>query len=76
MSLIKSEDAIRIVADIDTQQAGWRTNAIESLKALTPWEPEIIMCKNCKWHGSIVCFNPKGCVETVPDGFCNFGEKG
>ena len=40
--LIDRRDAIRIVDSIDTWQAGWRGNAIESLKALPPAQPESI----------------------------------
>lgn len=41
-------DAIRIVDGIDTWQAGWRGNAIESMKALPSEQPEIIACGDCK----------------------------
>lgn len=37
---ISREDAIRIVDGIDTWQAGWRDNAIESIKALPSAQPE------------------------------------
>lgn len=40
MDPIDRQDAIRIVDSIDTWQAGWRDNAIESLKALPPTQPE------------------------------------
>ena len=40
MDLIDRQDAVRIVDNIDTWQAGWRDNAIESLKALPPVQPE------------------------------------
>ena len=48
MDLIDRQDAIRIVDSIDTWQAGWRGNAIESLKALPSAQPED--CDTCK-HG-------------------------
>lgn len=38
---ISRRDAIRIVDSIDTWQAGWRGDAIESLKALPSAQPEI-----------------------------------
>lgn len=41
MELIDRRDAIRIVDSIDTWQAGWRGDAIESLKALPSARPEI-----------------------------------
>ena len=40
MELIDRRDAIRIVDSIDTWQAGWRGNAIESLKALPSAQTE------------------------------------
>ena len=40
MDPIDRRDAIRIVDSIDTWQAGWRGNAIESLKALSSVQPE------------------------------------
>ena len=40
MELIDRRDAIRIVDSIDTWQAGWRGDAIESLKALPSAQPE------------------------------------
>ena len=40
MDPIDRQDAVRIVDNIDTWQAGWRDNAIESLKALPPVQPE------------------------------------
>lgn len=43
---IERQDAIRIVDSIDTWQAGWRGNAIESLKALPSAQPE--RCEDCK----------------------------
>jgi hypothetical protein len=45
---ISRQDAIRIVDGIDTWQAGWRGNAIESIKALPSAQPEIIHCGECK----------------------------
>ena len=48
MDPIDRRDAIRIVDSIDTWQAGWRGNAIESLKALPSARPEIIACGDCK----------------------------
>ena len=47
---ISRQDAIRIVDGIDTWQAGWRGDAIESLKALPSAQPEIIRCKDCKYY--------------------------
>lgn len=38
--LISRQDAIRIVDGIDTWQAGWRGDAIESMKALPSAQPE------------------------------------
>ena len=38
--LISRQDAIRIVDGIDTWQAGWRGDAIESIKALPSAQPE------------------------------------
>lgn len=46
---IRRQDAIRIVDGIDTWQAGWRGDAIESMKALPSAQPEIIYCKECKF---------------------------
>ena len=40
MDPIDRQDAVRIVDNIDTWQAGWRDNAIESLKALPSARPE------------------------------------
>ena len=40
MDPIDRQDAVRIVDNIDTWQAGWRDNAIESLKALPSAQPE------------------------------------
>lgn len=45
---ISRQDAIRIVDGIDTWQAGWRGNAIESIKALPSEQPEIVACGDCK----------------------------
>lgn len=45
---ISRQDAIRIVDGIDTWQAGWRGDAIESMKALPSAQPED--CSTCK-HG-------------------------
>ena len=47
--LIERQDAIRIVDGIDTWQAGWRGNAIESLKAMPSAQPEPSMeeCACC-----------------------------
>ena len=42
MDSIDRRDAIRIVDSIDTWQAGWRGNAIESLKALPSVQPDHI----------------------------------
>ena len=40
LDLISRQDAIRIVDNIDTWQAGWRGNAIESMNALPSAHPE------------------------------------
>lgn len=53
MDPIDRQDAVRIVDNIDTWQAGWRGNAIESLKALPPVQPER---KTGRWVG-----NPETC---------------
>ena len=44
--LISRQDAIRIVDGIDTWQAGWRGDAIESMKALPSAQPE--RCEDCE----------------------------
>lgn len=46
MALIDVQDAISIVDSIDTWQAGWRGNAIESLKALPSAQPK--RCEDCE----------------------------
>lgn len=45
---ISRQAAVDIVYEIDTFQAGWRTNAMDQIKALQSAQPEIIMCKDCK----------------------------
>lgn len=40
LDTISRQDAIRIVDGIDTWQAGWRGDAIESMKALPSAQPE------------------------------------
>lgn len=52
MDPIDRQDAIRIVDSIDTWQAGWRSNAIENLKALSSVQPENIRCKDCCHNNS------------------------
>lgn len=68
--LIDRQDAIRIVDSIDTWQAGWRGDAIESLKALPSAQPEIILCKECIMHG--VCRFEQGLGL---DGYCSQAER-
>ena len=81
MALIDMQDAIRIVDSIDTWQAGWRGNAIESLKALPSVQSEIIRCKDCKYGvqdeiGRWYCHG-LGCQIGDEDGsgFCADAEK-
>ena len=81
--LISRQDAIRIVDGIDTWQAGWRGDAIESIKALPSAQPEIIRCKECiyfecdiqrswgKYNGCGVWTDDGDEIEVKPDDFCS-----
>ena len=66
---IDRQEAIRIVDGIDTWQAGWRGDAIESMKALPPAQPEIVRCNDCLMHG--VCRFEQGLGL---DGYCSQAE--
>ena len=78
MEPIDRMDAIRIVDSIDTWQAGWRGNAIESLKAMPSVQPEIIRCKDCRWRkdqsGSIAWL-PCRAIVTPSDFYCGRAER-
>lgn len=56
--LISRQDAIRIVDGIDTWQAGWRDNAIESIKALPSAQPD---CTECAEYDHETKSCPKYC---------------
>lgn len=49
---VSRKDAIRIVDSIDTWQAGWRGNAIESLKALPPAQPDLSSYSDKLWRNA------------------------
>ena len=77
--LISRQDAIRIVDGIDTWQAGWRGDAIESIKALPSAQPELpqrtgrwIEHNPHKWGLGIV-FECSECGEKIdcePSNYC------
>ena len=75
---INRQDAIRIVNSIDTWQAGWRSNAIENLKALPPAQPEIVRCKDCRWQkdqSGSTAWLPCRVLITPDDFYCGRSER-
>ena len=77
MDLIDRKYAIRIVDSIDTWQAGWRGDAIESLKALPPVQPEIIRCRDCAKCQYDALFDQYWCNgrEVREDFYCGDAER-
>ena len=84
MDSIDRRDAIRIVDSIDTWQAGWRGNAIESLKALPSVQPEIIHCGDCRYKDDgidedgipfLKCLHGRSYGGTRINDFCSWAER-
>ncbi len=38
-------------------------------------QPEIIRCKDCKWHGYKECFHKLGLIAAFDDNYCSYAER-
>lgn len=45
------------------------------LRFLPSAQPEIIRCKDCKWHGYNECFHRLGLIAAFDNNYCSYAER-
>ena len=48
---------------------------IDALMGLPSAQPDIVRCRECKYHDGIRCFRWNSTIITVVDDFCSNGER-
>ena len=72
----KNHMEFTILSDKDKARVDEIDNAIATLVNLPSAQPEIIRCKDCRWHnGEINQCNAQICASMYGEDFCSKGER-